>query len=151
MSSSGVKNPSELSYDTTASGGTKRSGQLKADLTVAENPLCPSVRGLCCLILLFNLAAILICLGFVVVCQFYEPLFAWWIGLVILIFGFLTLIGCFIYCFVICKEHKEAKEQRVGPPELQWDHHWTKTWNFGHIDYLDQQKEAHKQPPQIDY
>jgi len=131
----GSRAASEKSY---VSSKTKRSGHITGSLDIAENPLCPRIRGLCCLIILFNLAIILVCLGFVVVCQLFEPAFAWWVGLFILIFGFVTLIGCFIYCFVICREHKQEMEEKNG--ELQWTHHWSKTMRFGEINYDNQQE-----------
>lgn len=142
--------PSEMSYDSRrppseksyVSTSTKRSGHVKGSLDVAENPLCPRVRGLCCLIVLFNLALILICLGFVVVCQLFEPAFAWWIGLFILIFGFVTLIGCFVYCYIICLEHKQDGNQRNG--ELQWTHHWSKTMKFGSEINYDNEQQRYK-------
>lgn len=43
----------------------------------APNPFCPNVKGVCCLMLLLNLGLILVTLGFVIVVQFYEPVYVW--------------------------------------------------------------------------
>lgn len=59
----------------------KSRGSRKAGMTVeamaAPNPFCPNIRGMCCLMLLLNLGIILVTLGFVIVIQFFEPLFVW--------------------------------------------------------------------------
>ena len=46
----------------------------------APNPFCPNTKGICCLMLLINLGLILVTLGFVVVIQFFEPLFVWYVS-----------------------------------------------------------------------
>lgn len=58
---------------------TRRSAGVKAEAMVAPNPFCPNVRGMCCLLLLLNLGLILVTLGFVIVIQFFEPLFVWYV------------------------------------------------------------------------
>ena len=39
--------------------------------------MCPNTRSCCCLMLLFNLGLLLICLGFVIVLQLNDPPFVW--------------------------------------------------------------------------
>jgi predicted transporter len=46
----------------------------------APNPFCPNTKGICCLMLLINLGLILVTLGFVVVIQFFEPVFVWYVS-----------------------------------------------------------------------
>jgi len=43
----------------------------------APNPFCPNTRGVCCLLILINLAVILVALGFIIVLQLPEPAFVW--------------------------------------------------------------------------
>lgn len=50
---------------------------VKVEAMSAPNPFCPNIKGMCCLMLLLNLGLILITLGFVIVIQFFEPLFVW--------------------------------------------------------------------------
>ncbi|KAL1129003.1 hypothetical protein AAG570_013535 [Ranatra chinensis] len=88
----------------------------------APNPFCPNTKGLCCLMLLLNLGIILVTLGFVIVIQFFEPLFVWILGIVFLIFGFLTLIGSLIYCVTVCRDVKTPKQVAEG------GHYWTRHW-----------------------
>ncbi|XP_014257529.1 uncharacterized protein LOC106671162 [Cimex lectularius] len=90
----------------------------------APNPFCPNTKGLCCLMLLLNLAIILITLGFVIVIQFFEPFFVWILGIVFLVFGFLTLIGSLIYCVTVCRDVKSPEEVARG--QHYWTHHWQK-------------------------
>lgn len=66
--------PSELS---TVKTKTSRKGGAVVETMSAPNPFCPNTKGLCCLLLLINLGLILITLGFVIVMQFFEPLFIW--------------------------------------------------------------------------
>ncbi|KAL3275304.1 hypothetical protein HHI36_020071 [Cryptolaemus montrouzieri] len=105
------------------SGKSYRKAGLKMEAAVAPNPFCPNAKGMCCLMLLFNLGIILVTLGFVIVIQFHDPLIVWILGIVFEIFGCLTLIGSLIYCVVIFRE--------VRPPndveDIQWTHHWQKT------------------------
>merc|ERR1712109_139697 len=76
----------------------------------APNPFCPNTRGVCCLLILINLAVILIALGFIIVLQLPEPAFVWNIGIVIVVAGFATVFVALLYCTCICKE-----SQRVAP------------------------------------
>ncbi|XP_060519518.1 uncharacterized protein LOC132697844 [Cylas formicarius] len=118
--------PSVASRSSTVkTGRTSRKGGVTVEAMAAPNPFCPNIKGMCCLMLLLNLGIILVTLGFVIVIQFFEPLFVWVLGIIFLIFGFLTLIGSLIYCVVICRDVKSPSE--VNPDELYWTHHWSKT------------------------
>lgn len=66
---------SVVSSNKTGKSSTKRGA--KIELMSAPNPFCPNVKGVCCLMLLLNLGLILVTLGFVIVIQFFEPLFVW--------------------------------------------------------------------------
>ncbi|EDW73390.1 uncharacterized protein Dwil_GK16674 [Drosophila willistoni] len=105
---------------------TKRGA--KIETMSAPNPFCPNVKGVCCLMLLLNLGLILVTLGFVVVVQFYEPVYVWILGIIFLIFGFLTLIGCMIYCVYVCRDAKTPSQ--VRNEDLYWTRHWQK--NIGY-------------------
>ncbi|TMW39799.1 hypothetical protein DOY81_015122 [Sarcophaga bullata] len=87
---------------------TKRGA--KIETMSAPNPFCPNVKGVCCLMLLLNLGIILVTLGFVIVVQLYEPFYVWVLGIIFLIFGFLTLIGCMIYCVYVCRDAKTPSQ-----------------------------------------
>ena len=95
---------------TAASGMStvKSKNTMKAGLAVetmsAPNPFCPNTRGVCCLMVLANLALILICIGFIIVLQLTDPPVIWNIGIVILVFGFVTLFITLVYCMCICQE-----------------------------------------------
>ncbi|CAD7004480.1 uncharacterized protein LOC101452237 [Ceratitis capitata] len=106
---------------------TKRG--VKIDAMSAPNPFCPNIKGVCCLMLLLNLGLILVTLGFVIVVQFYEPLYVWILGIIFLIFGFLTLIGCMIYCVHVCRDAKTPSQ--VRNENLYWTRHWQN--NIGYI------------------
>ncbi|KAK9881622.1 hypothetical protein WA026_016492 [Henosepilachna vigintioctopunctata] len=99
-----------------------RKAGLQMDVLAAPNPFCPHAKGLCCLMLLFNLGIILVTLGFVIIIQFHDPIIVWILGIIFEIFGCLTLIGSLIYCVVIFRE--------VRPPndleDIHWTHHWQK-------------------------
>jgi hypothetical protein len=43
----------------------------------APNPFCPNTRGVCCLMILVNLALILVAIGFIIVLQLQDPAFVW--------------------------------------------------------------------------
>jgi len=43
----------------------------------APNPFCPNTRGVCCLMVLINIALALVCIGFIIVLQLYDPPFVW--------------------------------------------------------------------------
>ena len=100
---------------TTASGMStvKSKNTMKAGLAVetmsAPNPFCPNTRGVCCLMVLANLALILVCIGFIIVLQLTDPPVIWNIGIVILVFGFVTLFITLIYCMCICQETNTHK------------------------------------------
>lgn len=66
----------------TKTGRSNRSRRAGARIEAmsAPNPFCPNVKGVCCLMLLLNLGLILVTLGFVIVIQFIEPLFVWWVA-----------------------------------------------------------------------
>ncbi|XP_069688063.1 uncharacterized protein [Periplaneta americana] len=127
--------PSEVS---TVKTKTSRKGGLMVETMTAPNPFCPNTKGICCLMFLINLGLILVTLGFVVVIQFFEPLFVWILGIVFLIFGFLTLIGSLIYCVIVCKDVKSPKE--VSPEDLYWTHHWQKHIGSPEIHYKAEDK-----------
>lgn len=110
---------------------TSRKAGVKVDAMAAPNPFCPNVKGMCCLMLLLNLGLILITLGFVIVLQFFEPLFVWILGIVFLIFGFITLVGSLIYCVVLCRENPYPRY----PDDFYWTHHWSKTIGPSEIHY----------------
>lgn len=56
---------------------TSRKGGVTVEAMAAPNPFCPNVKGMCCLMLLLNLGIILVTLGFVIVIQFFEPVYVW--------------------------------------------------------------------------
>ncbi|XP_034831628.1 uncharacterized protein [Maniola hyperantus] len=113
-----------------------RKAGVKVDAMAAPNPLCPNVKGMCCLMLLLNLGLILVTLGFVIVLQFFEPLFVWILGIVFLIFGFITLVGSLIYCVVLCRENPYPRH----PEDFYWTHHWSKTIGPSEIHYSASEK-----------
>lgn len=90
VTTAAYKSPSEISrsgrgpprslYSVASSAKTGKSNTkrgAKVELMSAPNPFCPNVKGVCCLMLLLNLGLILVTLGFVIVIQFFEPLFVW--------------------------------------------------------------------------
>ncbi|XP_055382583.1 uncharacterized protein LOC129612824 [Condylostylus longicornis] len=150
VTSAAYKEPSELSrysghraqsrsgarsiYSVASSAKTGRSGRshrkrgAKIEAMSAPNPFCPNIRGVCCLMLLLNLGLILVTLGFVIVIQFFEPTFVWILGIIFLVFGFLTLIGSMIYCVYVCRDAKTPSQLRNE--DLYWTRHWQK--NIGY-------------------
>ncbi|KAL6968838.1 hypothetical protein U1Q18_050336 [Sarracenia purpurea var. burkii] len=120
---SGPPAPSEIS--TVKTKITRRPG-VTIETMSAPNPFCPNTKGICCLMLLLNLGLILVTLGFVIVIQFFEPLFVWILGIVFLIFGFLTLMGSLIYCVYICRDVRTPKQ--VAMQDHYWTHHWQKSF-----------------------
>ncbi|XP_037294634.1 uncharacterized protein LOC115453665 [Manduca sexta] len=114
-----------------------RKAGVKVDAMAAPNPFCPNVKGMCCLMLLLNLGLILVTLGFVIVLQFFEPLFVWILGIVFLIFGFITLVGSLIYCVVLCRENPYPHY----PDDFYWTHHWSKTIGPSEIHYSSSDKQ----------
>ncbi|KAK6631043.1 hypothetical protein RUM44_003215 [Polyplax serrata] len=127
--------PSELS---TVKTKTSRKGGAVVETMSAPNPFCPNTKGLCCLLLLINLGLILITLGFVIVMQFFEPLFIWILGIVFLIFGFIALNVSLIYCVSVCKDMKSPKE--VAMQDNYWTHHWQKNFGLPEIHYKSEDK-----------
>ncbi|XP_045132010.1 uncharacterized protein LOC123516568 isoform X2 [Portunus trituberculatus] len=115
---------------------TTRGGKLVMETMTAPHPCCPNTRSVCCLMVLLNLGLLLITLGFVVVLQLYNPAFVWYIGLCMLIFGFMVLFGSLIYCVFVCRE---VEKMRPPPGELYWTNHWTKTLNMPEIHYTNTQ------------
>jgi hypothetical protein len=60
------------------------------------------------------------------------------LGIVFVIFGFLTLIGSLIYCVIVCKDVKSPKD--VSPEDLYWTHHWQKHIGSPEIHYKAEDK-----------
>ncbi|XP_072157147.1 uncharacterized protein [Bemisia tabaci] len=104
----------------------KRKPGMTIETMSAPNPFCPNTKGICCLMLLLNLALILIALGFVIVVQFFEPLFVWILGIIFLGFGFLTLMGSLIYCVYVFRDARTPKQ--VAAQDHYWTHHWQKSF-----------------------
>jgi len=63
--------------DATMRSKTSKRGGIVVETSRAPHPLCPNTRSCCCLLLLFNLGLLLICLGFVIVLQLNDPPFVW--------------------------------------------------------------------------
>ncbi|XP_056631350.1 uncharacterized protein LOC130441614 [Diorhabda sublineata] len=143
-----VRAPSHMSYRSgmapsvasTAKSRSSRKAGMKMEAMAAPNPFCPNIKGMCCLMLLLNLGIILVTLGFVIVIQFHEPIYVWVLGIIFLIFGFLTLIGSMIYCVIVCRDFKRPRD--VNPDELYWTHHWQKTIGSPEIHYKAEEKYA---------
>lgn len=114
-----------------STGTVKSKNTTKAGVAVetmsAPNPFCPNTKGVCCLMVLINLALILVAIGFIIVLQLTEPAIVWNIGIVILLFGFLTLFISLVYCMCICNETPARGQQ---PGELYWTHHWQKNFTI---------------------
>jgi len=92
----------------------------------APNPFCPNTRGVCCLMVLVNLALILVAIGFIIVLQLPEPAVVWNIGIVILAAGFASFFVALLYCMCICQETRHHQEGKPAAGELYWTHHWQK-------------------------
>ncbi|CAH2245164.1 jg16734 [Pararge aegeria aegeria] len=58
------------------------------------------------------------------------------LGIVFLIFGFITLVGSLIYCVVLCRENPYPRH----PEEFYWTHHWSKTIGPSEIHYSASEK-----------
>ncbi|XP_059470780.1 uncharacterized protein LOC132193866 [Neocloeon triangulifer] len=99
-----------------------RKGGAVVETVSAPSPFCPDTRGICCLMLLLNLGIMLICLGFIIVIQFYDPLIIWILGIIFLVFGFVTLIGSLIYCVYVCRDAKDPREFDLN--EFYWTNRW---------------------------
>lgn len=112
--------------DATMRSKTSKRGGIVVETSRAPHPLCPNTRSCCCLLLLFNLGLLLICLGFVIVLQLNDPPFVWYLGVFMLVFGFVSIIVGLIFCAWMCRE---GSPDAPLPPnsELYWTHHWRKT------------------------
>lgn len=101
---------------------TSRKDGIVIETMSTPNPFCPNTKGVCCLMLLLNLGLILVTLGFVIVIQFFQPLIVWILGIVFLVFGFLTLIGSLIYCVHVFRNAKHPHD--INPEDLYWTRYW---------------------------
>ena len=63
--------------DATLRSKTSKRGGIVIESSRAPHPMCPNTRSCCCLMLLFNLGLLLVCLGFVIVLQLNDPPFVW--------------------------------------------------------------------------
>ncbi|XP_047349539.1 uncharacterized protein LOC124949061 isoform X5 [Vespa velutina] len=121
---------SHYSYGSGRSGiSTVKTQTLRKDGIIIEtmstpNPFCPNTKGICCLMLLLNLGLILVTLGFVIVIQFFQPLIVWILGIVFLVFGFLTLIGSLVYCVHVFRNANHPHD--INPEDLYWTRYWQK-------------------------
>lgn len=129
--------PSEVSTVRTVTKTGRKAGVVVETMS-APNPFCPNTKGVCCLLLLLNLGLILVTLGFVIVIQFFEPFFVWILGIVFLVFGFLTLIGSMVYCVYVCRDAKSPREVAAEPH--YWTHHWQKNFSTPEIRYKSEDK-----------
>ncbi|KAH9638568.1 hypothetical protein HF086_000969 [Spodoptera exigua] len=59
------------------------------------------------------------------------------LGIVFLIFGFITLLGSLIYCVVLCRENPYPRY----PDDFYWTHHWSKTIGPSEIHYSASEKQ----------
>ncbi|KAI9558851.1 hypothetical protein GHT06_015640 [Daphnia sinensis] len=112
--------------DATLRSKTSKRGGIVIESSRAPHPMCPNTRSCCCLMLLFNLGLLLVCLGFVIVLQLNDPPFVWYLGVFMLVFGFVSLIIGLVFCAWMCRE---GSPDAPLPPnsELYWTHHWRKT------------------------
>jgi len=129
IKSSGTGLTGASGMSTVKSKNTMKAG-LAVETMSAPNPFCPNTRGVCCLMVLANLALILICIGFIIVLQLTDPPVIWNIGIVILVFGFVTLFITLVYCMCICQETNTQKPGQPPPGELYWTHHWQKNFTI---------------------
>lgn len=124
----GHRAPSHYSCDSARSGlstvktHTSRKNGIIVETMSTPNPFCPNTKGICCLMLLLNLGLILVTLGFVIVIQFFQPLVVWILGIVFLVFGFLTLIGSLVYCVHVFRNAKHPHD--INPEDLYWTRYW---------------------------
>lgn len=61
----------------TSAGRTTTKAGVVVETMSAPNPFCPNTRGVCCLMVLVNLALILVAIGFIIVLQLHDPAFVW--------------------------------------------------------------------------
>lgn len=59
------------------------------------------------------------------------------LGIVFLIFGFITLVGSLVYCVVLCRENPYPRY----PDDFHWTHHWSKTIGPSEIHYSASEKQ----------
>ncbi|XP_071857963.1 uncharacterized protein isoform X2 [Bombus fervidus] len=120
----GHRAPSHCSYGSAKSvkSHTSKKDGIIIETMSTPNPFCPNTKGVCCLMLLLNLGLILVALGFVIVIQFFQPLIVWILGIVFLVFGFLTLIGSLIYCVHVFRNAKHPHD--INPEDLYWTRYW---------------------------
>ncbi|KAG7202475.1 hypothetical protein KM043_017046 [Ampulex compressa] len=124
----GHQAPSHYSCGSARSGNstvkthTSRKDGIIVETMSTPNPFCPNTKGICCLMLLLNLGLILVTLGFVIVIQFFQPLIVWILGIVFLVFGFLTLIGSLVYCVHVFRNAKHPHD--INPEDLYWTRYW---------------------------
>ncbi|XP_031355282.1 uncharacterized protein LOC116179617 isoform X1 [Photinus pyralis] len=138
--------PSQFSYRSgkapslasTAKTRTSRKAGARIEAMTAPNPFCPNIKGMCCLMILLNLGIILVTLGFIIVIQFFEPVYVWILGIVFLVFGFITLIISLLYCVVIFRDARNPKD--VNPEDLYWTHHWQKDIGSPEVHYKSEEK-----------
>lgn len=116
------------SEDATLRSKKSKRGGIVIESTRAPHPLCPNTRSCCCLMLLFNLGLLLICLGFVIVLQLDDPPFVWFLGVFMLVFGFISLVVGLIFCAWMCREG--SPDAPVPPSQFYWTHRWRKTINL---------------------
>jgi len=129
MRSTGTHRTGVSGASTAKSKNTMKAG-LAVETMTAPNPFCPNTKGVCCLMVLTNLALILICIGFIIVLQLREPSEIWNIGFVILVAGFLTLFVTLVYCMCICQETNTRRPGYPPTGELYWTHHWQKNFTI---------------------
>ncbi|XP_035742977.1 uncharacterized protein LOC118450998 isoform X3 [Vespa mandarinia] len=58
------------------------------------------------------------------VIQFFQPLIVWILGIVFLVFGFLTLIGSLVYCVHVFRNANHPHD--INPEDLYWTRYWQK-------------------------
>lgn len=60
------------------------------------------------------------------------------LGIVFLIFGFLTLLATMIYCVMVFRDARHPKD--VNPDDFYWTHHWQKNIGSPEIHYKAEEK-----------
>lgn len=125
VSQSGLPRPDSVKTS------TSRHGNVMVETMSAPHPCCPNTKGVCCLMILLNLSLILISLGFVIVLQLFRPPFVWYIGVILLVAGFASLIFCLVYCSWVCSG---SRRYRSSNGQLYWTHHWRRQWGPNHPD-----------------
>lgn len=54
--------------------------------------------------------------------KFYDAFFFRILGIIFLVFGFLTLIGSLVYCVHVFRNAKHPHD--INPEDLYWTHYW---------------------------